>query len=153
MTETVVCAGAVVQESGRILLVRQSPGHSLEGLWTIPWGQLDPGESPSAAAVRETAEEGGIVVEVEGLLGVQELPDPWLGMIGLIYLCRHVGGQPTPDGRETDAARYFGANELDEIRDAFEPLSEWLIGRVLAGDYELLTSRPSNPYAPSAGYL
>ncbi len=153
MTKTVVCAGAVVLASEQILLVRQSPGHSLEGLWTIPWGELDPGESPSAAAIREAAEEGGVVVEVEGLLGVQELPEPWLGMIGLLYLCSHVEGQPTPDGRETDAARFFRAEELDEIRDTLEPLSEWLIGRVFAGDHELLTTRPSNPYAPSAGYV
>ena len=153
MTKTVVCAGAVVLASEQILLVRQSPGHSLEGLWTIPWGQLDPGESPSAAAVREAAEEGGVVVKVEGLLGVQELPKPWLGMIGLLYLCSHVEGTPSPDGRETDAARFFGVDELDEIRDSLEPLSEWLIGRVFAGDHELLKTRPSNPYAPSAGYV
>ncbi len=153
MTETVVCAGAVVLDSERVLLVRQSSGHSLEGLWTIPWGQLDPGESPSAAAIREAAEEGGVVVEVEGLLGVQELPEPWLGMIGLLYLCRHVSGEPTPDNRETDAARFFRAEELTEIRDALEPLSEWLIARVLAGEHSVLRSRPSNPYEPSLGFV
>ncbi|MDJ0907623.1 MAG: NUDIX hydrolase [Woeseiaceae bacterium] len=153
MTETVVCAGAVVLDSERVLLVRQSTGHSLEGLWTIPWGQLDPGESPSAAAIRETAEEGGVVVEVEGLLGVQELPEPWLGMIGLLYLCRHVSGDPTPDHRETDAARFFHAEELGEIRDALEPLTNWLITRVFAGEYSVLRSQASNPYVPSLGFV
>lgn len=140
-------------QSAQILLVRQSPGHSLAGLWTIPWGQLEPGESPSAAAIRETAEESGVVAEVEGLLGVQELPEPWLGMIGMLYLCRHIDGEPTPDGHETDAARYFRADELNEIRTAIEPLSGWLIERVLAGEHRLLTLQPSTPYAPSAAYL
>ena len=153
MTETVVCAGAVVLSAERILLVRQSPGHSLEGLWTIPWGQLDPGEPPSAAAVREAEEEAGVIVEVEGLLGVQELPEPWLGMIGLLYMCRHLSGEPTPDHCETDAARFFGKDELAEIRDALEPLSEWLIGRVFAGQYSVLRSQTSNPYVPSLGFV
>ena len=86
MSETVICVGTVVRRADEVLLVRQSAGHSLEGQWTIPWGQLGQGESPSAAALRETEEEGGIVAEVEGLLGVQELPEPWLGMIGIIFI-------------------------------------------------------------------
>ena len=79
--QTTVCIAAVVRRADRILLVRQSPGHSLQGQWTVPWGRLEPGESPTAAALRETLEESGIHAEVEGLLGVQELPalspDPW----------------------------------------------------------------------------
>ena len=95
MIETVVCVGAVVRRANKILLVRQSKGHSLEGRWTIPWGQLDRGESPSAAIARETLEESGVVAEIEGLLGVQELPAPWEGMIGLLYLCNHIDGLDT----------------------------------------------------------
>ena len=79
MSESVVCVGSVVRSGKKILLARQSKGHSLEGQWTIPWGKLDKGESPKQAAVRETYEEAGIVAEVEGLLGIQELPEPWLG--------------------------------------------------------------------------
>jgi 8-oxo-dGTP diphosphatase len=68
--ETVVCVAAVVRNADRILLVRQAPGHSLEGQWTVPWGRLEAAESPAAAAVREAREEGGIHAAVEGLLGV-----------------------------------------------------------------------------------
>ena len=89
MTETIVCVGAVVRHEERVLLVRQSAGHSLEGQWTIPWGQIDRGESPTAAALREVKEEGNISAQVEGLLGIQELPEPWLGMIGILFLCKH----------------------------------------------------------------
>ena len=87
-----------------VLLVRQAKGHPLEGQWTIPWGFLDAAESPADAAMRETLEESGVVVEVEGILGLQELPDPWKGWLAIVFLCRHIEGSPMPDGRETSAA-------------------------------------------------
>ena len=153
MTETVVCVGAVVRRKETVLLVRQSPGHSLERQWTIPWGEVDRGESLTAAVLREIEEEGGITAQVEGLLGVQELPEPWLGMIGILFLCTHVDGTPIPDMRETDAARYFGADQLDSIAESLEPLSAWLVRRVLANEFELLKTNNLGPYDPSPTYL
>ncbi len=153
MTETVVCVGAVVRRADSILLVRQSPGHSLEGQWTIPWGQIGRGESPTKAVLREIKEEGGVIAQVEGLLGVQELPEPWLGMVGILFLCAHVDGAPAPDQRETDAAQYFSASQLDAIADSLEPLSAWIVRRVLANDFNLVQMNESGPYVPSPTYL
>ena len=153
MAETVLCVGAVVRRTDRALLVRQSPGHSLEGQWTIPWGQIGSGESPTAAVLREIEEEGGIAAQVEGLLGVQELPEPWLGMVGILFLCRHIDGTPTPDMRETDAAQYFRVDQLDLIADSLEPLSAWLVHRVLTNDFKLLEMNNSGPFVPSPSYL
>src|SRR5690349_8654952 len=56
--------GAVVMRAEEVLLVRQSPGHPLEGQWTIPWGRVEPGESPASAALREVQEEGGVTATV-----------------------------------------------------------------------------------------
>ncbi|MDJ0700031.1 MAG: NUDIX domain-containing protein [Woeseiaceae bacterium] len=153
MTETVVCVGAVVRRTDSILLVRQSPGHSLEGLWTMPWGQIGRGESPTAAVLREIKEEAGVDARVEGLLGIQELPQPWLGMVGILFLCTHVDGAPVPDNRETDAAKYFSAEQLGAISDSLEPLSAWMVRRVLANDFSLLQTNESGPYVPSPTYL
>ena len=153
MTETVVCVGAVVRRSDSVLLVRQSPGHSLEGQWTIPWGQLGRGESPTSAVLREVEEEGGVIARVEGLLGVQELPEPWLGMLGILFLCAHVEGAAVPDMRETDAAQYFGTAQLDSIVDSLEPLSAWMIRRVLDNDFLLLPLNDTGPFTSSPTYL
>ncbi|HEY5624446.1 MAG TPA: NUDIX domain-containing protein, partial [Gammaproteobacteria bacterium] len=60
MTTPRTFVGAVVRREHEILLVRQSPGHDLEGQWTVPWGRTEEGETPAEAAVRESWEEGGV---------------------------------------------------------------------------------------------
>jgi 8-oxo-dGTP diphosphatase len=52
-----VGVGCVVVHDGRVLLVRNRTGR-----WSTPGGHLDFGESPAAAAARETLEETGILV-------------------------------------------------------------------------------------------
>lgn len=153
MAQTVVCVGAVVRNEGRILLVRQSKGHPMAGQWTVPWGRLDAGESPAAAALREAREEGGIEADVEGLLGVQVLPEPWRGWIGIVYLCRHVGGAPAPSDTECDAAAYFSLDMLDRLDEPVEPWSAWLVRRVFAGRFTLTGCDASNPLHEPGTYL
>jgi 8-oxo-dGTP diphosphatase len=110
MSKTELFVGAVVRRDDDVLLVRQSVGHSLAGQWTIPWGRVDAGESPMAAVIREVREEAGVEAAVEGLLGVQELPEPQEGGVALVYLCRHLSGDLIPRDTETDAARYYSAS-------------------------------------------
>lgn len=125
----------------------------MEGLWTIPWGRLEDGESPSSAALREVEEESGIIARVDGLVGMQELPEPWLGWFALIYHYSHVEGKPQPDHRETDAADYFTIEQLDELDEPIEPWSKWLMRRVLNKEHSLAISSVDNPYNPKAGFL
>ena len=150
--KSVVCVGTVVLHERCVLLVRQAAGHSLAGQWTIPWGIVEAGEAPENTALRETLEEGGIAVRVEGLLGIQNLPER--GWIGILYLCRRVSGAPTPDGGvETDAAAYFSAERLAAHPEPVEPLSGWLARRVLKGEYHLIQPEPQNPFAPRLAFL
>lgn len=153
MDETVVCVGALVIRDDAILVVRQAKGHSLEGQWTMPWGRVEEGESPSGAALRETMEEGGVTASIKGLLGVQELPEPWLGWIALLYLCEYQGGNPHPDDNETDAARFLTLQELDDLGEPIEAWSEWFIRRVLRDDYTLTELSEHNPFGPQSGFL
>jgi mutator protein MutT len=145
-SQTVVCVAAVVTNGDRILLVRQAPGHSLQGQWTVPWGRLEAGESPAEAVLREAWEEGGVRAEVQSLLGVQELPAPWKGWFALVYLCRHVSGEARPDGRETDAARFFHAPELGTLGEPIEPWSAWLVSRIFNGDFQTIGRSSENPF-------
>ena len=151
--KTQLYVGAVVQRDGEVLLVRQSPGHSLAGQWTIPWGHVDAGESPMAAALREVLEEGGVDAMVEGLLGVQELPAPLQGGVGLVYLCRHVGGDLQPRDKETDASRYVSLAALDALTEPKEPWSDWLIRRFFAGTLTVAHIDETNPLRTAGSFL
>lgn len=147
-----VCVGAVVLKENRALFIRQAVGHSLEGQWSIPWGVVDPGESPESAALRETEEESGIRARVEGLLGFQNLRQE--GWIALVFLCQHLHGKPRPDGGvETDAAAYFSLEEMEEFTEPFEPWCQWLIQRVLKGEYHILPIELENPYYPHLAFF
>ena len=146
-----VCVGAVVLHQDRVLLIRQAPGHSLAGQWSIPWGFVEAGEPPEQAALRETREEGGITAEITGLLGFQNLPQP--GWIGLVFLARHRDGAPAPDGVETDRAAYLSLVEMDALSEPIEPWCDWLARRVLRGEHRLIPPAEDNPYRPRAAFL
>ncbi|HMA45799.1 MAG TPA: NUDIX domain-containing protein [Frankiaceae bacterium] len=89
----VPCVGALVRDgAGRLLLVRRGnePGR---GLWSLPGGRVEPGESAEQALVREVREETGLLVTVGPLVGRVERPGPG----GVVYdiadhACRTVGG-------------------------------------------------------------
>lgn len=148
----VVCVGSVVLKGSRALFVRQASGHPLEGQWSIPWGLVDSGETPEAAALRETREESGIKAEIEGLLGIQNLQQE--GWIALVFLCCHLRGEPVPDGGvETDSARYFSLEEMVNFTEPFDPWCWWVVRRVLLGDYDFIPPKPENPYKPRLAFF
>jgi 8-oxo-dGTP diphosphatase len=150
--ETVLFVGVVVKRGEEVLLVRQAPGHPLEGKWTVPWGRVEAGESPMSAAIREVREEAGVEASVEGLLGVQELPAPQAGAVALLYLCKHLGGDLRPRDRETDAAGYYSRAALD-LCAGIEPWSEWLVRRVFAGNIKVIPCSPGNPLNERGAFL
>ncbi|MET0389420.1 MAG: NUDIX domain-containing protein [Polyangiales bacterium] len=55
---------------GKLLLVRLAPSQIEAGMWTLPGGGLDWGESPERGVVRELREETGLDVEVDHIAGV-----------------------------------------------------------------------------------
>lgn len=75
------------------------------------------------------------------------------GWLAIVFLCRHVEGQPRPDGRETDAARYFGRDEIEQSAEPFEPWCQWLVSQVLSGRHQVIAERQGHPFFPSLGFL
>src|SRR5260370_29418605 len=65
LTMTAV-AIAVFDAEGRLLLGRDSEMDR----WTLPGGGIDPNELPADAAVRECYEETGLLVRLDGLIGI-----------------------------------------------------------------------------------
>ena len=70
----VPCVGALVHDAaGRLLLIRRGhPPH--EGMWSVPGGRVEAGESLEAAVEREVLEETGLRVRVGAAVGSVQIP-------------------------------------------------------------------------------
>ncbi|GAA4953368.1 NUDIX hydrolase [Actinoplanes utahensis] len=97
----------VVNDDGAILLIRRSDNDN----WALPGGGMDLGESLPQTAVRETAEETGIDVEVTGLVGIYTDPRHVIlytsnnearQEFSIVFTARPVGGAPTPSSESTE---------------------------------------------------
>ncbi len=120
----VAVAAVVFDDRGRVLLVERGrpPG---AGLWTVPGGRLELGESLAAGVAREVREETGLEVEVDELVAVVERsslspPTPYHYVI-LDYLAHYRGGEPRA-GSDARAARFCAEDELAAL-----PLTEGLL--------------------------
>ena len=128
-TGRVRCVGAVIKDRGnRLLLIKRGhePG---AGLWSLPGGRIEPGETDEEAVVREILEETGLRVECRDLLGTVELP----GLGGAVievsdYRAVVTGGDLAP-GDDAEDARWVGAAEFDAL-----PLTSGLAGYLAAWD-------------------
>ncbi|MBV9232237.1 MAG: NUDIX hydrolase [Chloroflexi bacterium] len=110
-------AGAVIIHEGRVLLVRNLYGVT-KGRYLLPAGRVKPGELPDVTAARETFEETGLQVEIEGLLGVRI----WVmedGEHNYFYMFRAKLLSPPsdlqPNLNEIDDARFFTREEMDAL--------------------------------------
>ena len=72
-----LAAYGIVLSSRGLLATQFSDLTAVPGLWGLPGGGIDPGESPSHALIREVAEETGQEPDISHLLDVQT--DHWIG--------------------------------------------------------------------------
>lgn len=67
----VACSVFVQDSAGRILAIQRTDN----GLYSIPGGQLEPGETLTECGIRETYEETGVQVRITGLVGLFSNPN------------------------------------------------------------------------------
>ncbi len=121
-----VADAAVFDREGRILLIRRKDN----GLWAMPGGALEVGETAAEGACREAWEETGLRVEPIGLLGVYDsrfwdARSPY-HLYQLVFLCRpQADGQQPQVTDETLDVGWFTEHEVGAL-----PLDSNHVGRI-----------------------
>jgi 8-oxo-dGTP diphosphatase len=122
------CVGAAVfDDTGRLLLIRRAnePGR---GLWSVPGGRVEPGETDHHAVIREVAEETGLAVEVTRRLGGVQRHAPDGAVFDIHdYSCRMVGGRLRA-GDDADDVRWCDGETLANlpvVAGLIEALTHW----------------------------
>jgi ADP-ribose pyrophosphatase YjhB (NUDIX family) len=108
--------GAIMTDpDGRLLLIRRGhdPG---AGLWSVPGGRVERGETDAEAVIREISEETGLLVRPGGLIGSVERPGTDPGTVYAIrdYAAEVIGGTLAA-GDDADDARWVTREELDDL--------------------------------------
>lgn len=100
----------VLNDTGEVLLIRRGEEPN-KGLWSIPGGKQDPGETLAETAHREILEETGVTVTDLTLIDVVDLirhddNGNLLRHYALVdYAARYVSGHPQPGG-DADAVKW-----------------------------------------------
>ncbi|MBH9552494.1 NUDIX hydrolase [Inhella gelatinilytica] len=88
---------------GRVLLCRRAI-EPQRGLWTLPAGFMELGESVAEGALRETLEEAGARVALDGLLSVLSVPR--IGQVHLFFRARLLDLDFAPGPESLDVALF-----------------------------------------------
>jgi len=116
------CVGAVIKDDrGRLLLIKRghAPG---AGLWSLPGGRIEPGETDAEALVREMREETGLVIEAGQLIGTVRRPTQDGGLLDIRDYAATVTGGTLRAGDDAADARWVAASELEIL-----PITEGLV--------------------------
>jgi 8-oxo-dGTP pyrophosphatase MutT (NUDIX family) len=124
---TPACAAVILDPTRQsVLLTRRSDN----GLWCLPGGAMDPGESAAEACAREVLEETGLVVRVGRLVGVYSSPHRIIEYadgnrrqgLTLSFEAEPIGGELGLSDETTEVG-YFSPEQMRAM-DVMEPIYE-----------------------------
>ncbi|MER8188042.1 NUDIX domain-containing protein [Kitasatospora sp. NPDC094015] len=124
----------VVGDDGRVLLQRRTDN----GMWALPGGKMEIGESLADCGVRETLEETGIQVDITGIVGTYTSPGHVFAYddgevrqeFSICLLGRPVGGRIAVSDESTEVA-WFTPEQTDDlpmVASIRKRLTDWRAG-------------------------
>lgn len=122
-----IIAGCVIRQDGKYLLVQEKQ-QKVYGLWNLPAGYVDKGESVEHAAVREVKEETGYDVELGELIGLyhEETARP----IKHVYKAKIVGGELAVQQDEILDVQWLSYQEIIEIHQSGKLRADWILDAI-----------------------
>ena len=127
----------LVDDTGRVLLEKRSDN----GMWGLPGGGIEPGESVCETALREVKEETGLDIEITGLVGVYS--EPWAGrivtypdngdvrhLVDIVLIAGIISGEMIISSESLDL-RFFNPNSFptELVPPAKKPLQDFVAGK------------------------
>lgn len=137
--DVLVVAGAIL-DGDRILLAQRAYPEAVAGLWELPGGKVETGESPAAALVRELCEELDVVVSVGDAL--RDVVRPKDGLTLVAMRAEIVSG--TPRALEHRAVDWVDADALTRLVEDGE-----MVPNDLGWAREMVSELRLRPRAPS----
>lgn len=114
-----IIAGAIPEwKDGRVLLCRRAI-EPRSGLWTLPAGFMENGETTRQAAARETLEEANARIDVLDLYAMYNLP--YINQVQLLYRATLLDLDFSP-GIESLEVKLFDENEIPWDNLSFRPI-------------------------------
>ncbi len=111
----IAIAGTILRDKdGRYLLVQERK-ESAYGLWGLPAGWVDDGETPKQAAIRETKEEVGLDIEIDSNQPFYDSNQPEADRHYYAFLGKIKGGVMTIQSEELLAAQWHSFEVIEVL--------------------------------------
>ena len=125
-----VACGTIPEIDGKIVLIERGI-EPRKGFWSFPCGFMEIDETTELAALRETKEETGLDVALEGHLGTYSYPDNFYGgaIVVVVYRAKVLGGTLRANDDCTDAKTVAPAEipwEKLAFKSSISAMQDWL---------------------------
>ena len=110
----------IENEKGEVLIGKRASGIDYAGFWCLPGGYIEYEESFLEAALRETKEETGLIIELKGIINiVSNMLDENHHTLVVVLLGKPAGGKLKP-GDDLCGLSWINREEHSQVKYAFE---------------------------------
>ena len=109
----IASASTAVWRGDRVLLVQRAHA-PYAGVWSLPGGKIEAGETARGTALRELQEETGLSAALGDVADVVDVIDPVRHFVIIVFAARWLSGEPALND-EAMAAKWFTLGEAESL--------------------------------------